>query len=52
MPYERRTVFSHTGLPGPQKFFSSYIDTHRGGRENTKAVTIENCVIMQIVFPL
>ena len=22
-----------------------------GGRENTKAVTIENCVIMQIVFP-
>ena len=23
-----------------------------GGRENTKAVTIENCVIMQIVFPL
>jgi hypothetical protein len=23
MPYERRPVFSHTGLPGPKKFFSS-----------------------------
>ena len=35
-----------------KKVFSIKDDTHRDSRENTKAVTIENCVIMQIVFPL